>query len=268
MSCFSFLKILMILFNLAIFLGGGALLGLGIWVTVDGASFLKIFGSVSASAMQFVNVGYFLIAAGCVLMSLGFLGCCGAHRESKCLLITFFSILLIIFVAEIAVAVVVLVYTSLAEILLQNLVVPMIKKEYGVQKDITQAWNSTMEGLHCCGFNNYTDFKDSPFNKEHNSFPTYCCSSTNNSCTENMAETANVKGCFKQLLLDIQKNASVVGGVAAGIGAVEVSLPRNLAVPLRKERNRSEEQVPWILPRRSFNLDELRIRIRTHFYGD
>lgn len=36
--------------------------------------------------MQFVNVGYFLIAAGAVLFILGFLGCYGAHSENKCAL--------------------------------------------------------------------------------------------------------------------------------------------------------------------------------------
>lgn len=61
-------------------------MAVGIWVSVDGPSFLKIFGPVSSSAMQFVNVGYFLIAAGAVLFALGFLGCYGAHTENKCVL--------------------------------------------------------------------------------------------------------------------------------------------------------------------------------------
>lgn len=147
-------------------------MAVGIWVSVDGTSFLKVFGSLSSSAMQFVNVGYFLIAAGAVLFILGFLGCYGAHSENKCVLMMvcwiqlprpttkgfpfipdtslwdpktllgivgaslwgtpvcrarkvccpktcfivstqFFSILLIIFIAEIAGAVVALVYTTL-----------------------------------------------------------------------------------------------------------------------------------------------------------
>lgn len=43
---------------------------------------------MSSSAMQFVNVGYFLIAAGVVVFILGFLGCYGAHSENKCALMT------------------------------------------------------------------------------------------------------------------------------------------------------------------------------------
>lgn len=67
-------------------LGGGTLLGVGIWVTMDGQSFLDIFGTLSSSVLQVVNVSYFLIVIGSILLVIGFLGCCGAQKESKCLL--------------------------------------------------------------------------------------------------------------------------------------------------------------------------------------
>lgn len=67
-------------------LGGGTLLGVGVWVTVDGQSFLKIFGALSSSVLQVVNVSYFLIVVGSILLVIGFLGCYGAQKESKCLL--------------------------------------------------------------------------------------------------------------------------------------------------------------------------------------
>ncbi|KAF6345943.1 tetraspanin 1 [Rhinolophus ferrumequinum] len=228
MQCYSFIKTMMIFFNFLIFLCGVTLLAVGIWVSVDGSSFLKIFGPLSSSAMQFVNVGYFLIAAGTVLFALGFLGCYGAHTENKCALMMFFFILLIIFIAEVAAAVVALVYTTMAEHLLTLLVVPTIKKDYGSQKDFTQVWNTTMEGLKCCGFNNYTDFEDSPYLKENHVFPPYCCfdnvnGTTTEPCTQEKAENKTVQGCFHQLLYDIRTNAVTVGGVAAGIGGLELA---------------------------------------------
>lgn len=178
--------------------------------------------------MQFVNVGYFLIAAGVVLFVLGFLGCYGAKSENKCALMMFFFILLLIFVAEIAAAVVVLVYTTMAEQFLKLIVVPAIKKDYGSQKDFTQVWNSTMEGLKCCGFNNYTDFEDSPYFKETQRFPPYCCINNINGtaeepCTMQEAQENSVQGCFQQLLNDIRTNSVTVGGVAFGIGALELA---------------------------------------------
>ncbi|XP_004462833.1 tetraspanin-1 [Dasypus novemcinctus] len=228
MQCFSFLKAMMTIFNLLIFLCGVALLGVGIWVSIDGPSFLKLFGPLSSSAMQFVNVGYFLIAAGAVLFALGFLGCYGAQSENKCALMMFFFILLLIFIAEIAAAVVALVYTTMAENFLTLLIVPAIRKDYGSQVEFTQVWNSTMEGLKCCGFNNYTDFEGSPSNVKSQAFPPFCCINNVNStaiepCTKEKAERDAVQGCFNQLLYDIRTNAVTVGGVAAGIGGLELA---------------------------------------------
>ncbi len=69
-------------------LGGLTLLAMGIWVSVDGSSFLHLLEPFSSQGMQFVNVGFFCIAIGAVLVLLGLLGSCGAHKESKCLLLT------------------------------------------------------------------------------------------------------------------------------------------------------------------------------------
>lgn len=223
MQCFSFIKTVTIIFNLVIFLCGAALLAVGIWVSVDGPSFVKIFGPLSSTAIQFVNVGYFLIAAGAVLFVLGFLGCYGALSENKCALMMFFFILLIIFIAEVAAAVVALVYSTMAEEFLSTLAVSTIKKDYGSRNDFTQVWNSTMEGLKCCGFTNYTDFEESPYVKEFGTFPPFCCINSTTSCDEQNARNSSVQGCFKQLLHNVQANAITVGGVAAGIGALELA---------------------------------------------
>ncbi|KAM6327179.1 tetraspanin-1 [Podargus strigoides] len=222
MGCFTFIKVMMILFNLAIFLGGGTLLGVGIWVTVDGQSFLNIFGALSSSVLQVVNVSYFLIVIGAILLVIGFLGCCGAQKESKCLLMMFFSVVLIIFIAEIAAAVVALVYTGLAETLLTAVVTPLLKEKYGVDKSLTHIWNVTMREVDCCGLNNYTDFTDSPWYKDHKTYPEPCCKDVE-PCNDTLAAQSAVPGCFKQILEDIKTNAGVVGGVAAGIAALEIA---------------------------------------------
>ncbi|KAJ1169784.1 hypothetical protein NDU88_001675 [Pleurodeles waltl] len=225
MSCFTCVKVLMILFNLIIFLGGGTLLGVGIWVTVDSKSFLNIFGAFASDLGQFVNVGYFLIAIGAVLVVLGFLGCCGAQKESKCLLITFFTLILLIFIAEVAGAVVALVYSSMAQSIMEPVLRQVLQRDYGRDPAVTQIWNTTMTELKCCGFSNYTDFTNSYYMKHNgDSYPSQCCRfNVTTTCKLGQATAANVQGCFEQLLDTIRKNAAVVGGVAAGIAVLEIA---------------------------------------------
>lgn len=69
---------------------GAAILGVGIWVKVDSGS---IFGLIEKlenapeEVSQLLNVSYLLIALGSVLLIIGFLGCCGVMRQSKCMLL-------------------------------------------------------------------------------------------------------------------------------------------------------------------------------------
>ncbi|XP_012681217.1 tetraspanin-1-like [Clupea harengus] len=227
MGCFGFLKVVMFAFNGIIFVAGAAILGVGIWVKVDSGSVLSLLEKIPgapAQLNQVLNVGYLLIAVGAVLLLLGFLGCCGAVKESKCMLLMFFIIVLLVFIAEVAGAVVILVFKPLAEDLIRKLgvdIVEGIQKEYGENPDVTGLWNSTMDTLKCCGFNNYTDFTGSPFVNASGTYPSPCCTST--SCSGENAKTSAVDGCFDKLVSLIDENAVVIIGVALGIAVLEIS---------------------------------------------
>ncbi|XP_034736429.1 tetraspanin-1 [Etheostoma cragini] len=223
MGCFTFIKLMMVMFNLLIFLGGLTLLATGIWVSVDGSSFLQLLGPFSGQGVQFINVVVFCIAIGVVLVLLGSLGWCGAHKESKCLLLTFFSIVLILFVAELAAGVVVLVYSSYAEGIIREWAILSLQKDYGSDPVVTKIWNTTMTEIKCCGFTNYTDFVGSKFEMENGgSLPPICCWTNSTPCSLEEAESSAVQGCFRDILAMVQKHANTVGGVAAGIGVLEV----------------------------------------------
>ncbi|KAK3511159.1 hypothetical protein QTP70_032144 [Hemibagrus guttatus] len=175
---------------------------------------------------QLANVGYLLIAVGSILAVMGFLGCCGAITENKCMLLTFFIIVLLIFIAEVAGAIVILVFKPLAAEMLHNLnqkFVEAIKSEYGQNEDFSNVLNSTMEQLKCCGYNNYTDFTGSPFEASNKLYPKVCCSEDTSRCNLNAAEQKDVDGCFSALLQLIEDNASLLGGVALGIAALEIA---------------------------------------------
>ena len=86
-----FKSLLSFLFLPIMQLSGAAILGVGVWVKVDSGSLLGILEDVPdapAGLSQLVNVAYLLIAVGAVLLVIGFLGCCGAIKESRCMLLT------------------------------------------------------------------------------------------------------------------------------------------------------------------------------------
>ncbi|XP_041813526.1 tetraspanin 35 [Chelmon rostratus] len=230
MGCFGFLKGMMFVFNGIIFLAGAAILGVGIWVKVDSGSVLSFLGKIEnapAELSQVLNVGYLLIALGALLVVIGFLGCCGAVRESKCMLLLFFIIILLVFIAEVAGAVVILVFRPLANELFTKLgtaAVQNIKADYGKNPDVTGLWNTTMSTLKCCGFYNSSDFVGSPFYVDHNQqYPPQCCPGAEQPCNQTVADSAaTITGCFPKIKKLIDDNTVVIVGVALGIAALEI----------------------------------------------
>lgn len=72
-------------------LAGAAILALGIWVAVDRVSLLGILENIEDAPpelAQLANIGYVLIGVGGFLALMGFLGCCGAIQENKCMLLS------------------------------------------------------------------------------------------------------------------------------------------------------------------------------------
>ncbi|XP_050982207.1 tetraspanin 34a [Labeo rohita] len=229
MCCKGFLKTMMFVFNGIIFLAGAAILALGIWVAVDRVSLLGILENIEDAPpelAQLANIGYVLIGVGGFLALMGFLGCCGAIQENKCMLLSFFVIVLIIFLVEVAAAIVLVVFEPLVENILDKVeqaVAKSIKGKYGDDESFTSVWNNTMNELKCCGYKNYTDFTDSPFVSSSSLYPDTCCTNSSGLCTENAAAAESVVGCFRALVNLIEDNAILLAGVAFGIAALEIA---------------------------------------------
>ncbi|XP_059396488.1 CD9 antigen-like [Carassius carassius] len=91
-------KYLLFLFNFIFWMIGSLVLAVGLWLRLDSKTVSLLDGGPGTF---FIGV-YILIAAGGLVMLVGFFGCCGAVRESQCLLGLFFTCLLVIFGAEVA----------------------------------------------------------------------------------------------------------------------------------------------------------------------
>lgn len=86
----------MFAFNFLFWLLGCVILGIGIWIKVDpttisdlakeDAQLQKFFDELHTANYESFGA-YVLIAVGSIIMVIGFLGCCGAIRESQCMLV-------------------------------------------------------------------------------------------------------------------------------------------------------------------------------------
>lgn len=82
-GCLQGVKYLMFAFNLLFWLGGCGVLGVGIWLAATQGNFATL-----SSSFPSLSAANLLIVTGTFVMAIGFVGCIGALKENKCLLLT------------------------------------------------------------------------------------------------------------------------------------------------------------------------------------
>ncbi|XP_065121824.1 CD9 molecule b isoform X1 [Paramisgurnus dabryanus] len=144
------IKYILFIFNFIFWLAGTGVLAIGLWLRFDERT-KGLFSSEDSPSVFFTGV-YILIVAGAVMMVVGFLGCCGAIRESSCMLGLFFVFLLIIFAAEVAAG----IWGLSNQDKIVNEVQQFYTQTFNNYKDTKQeALRETLRliqyGLKCCG---------------------------------------------------------------------------------------------------------------------
>ncbi|XP_004632271.1 tetraspanin-8 [Octodon degus] len=146
------LKYSMFIFNFLFWLCGTLILGIAIWIRVskDGNEILSS-GNSDANPFLAANI---LIAVGAIIMVLGFLGCCGAVKESRCMLLLFFIGLLLILLLQVAAGVLGATSKSetkriLNETLYEN--VKLLKQTGGNGQEFRDAMVGFQKQFKCCG---------------------------------------------------------------------------------------------------------------------
>ncbi|KAA0715189.1 CD9 antigen 5H9 antigen [Triplophysa tibetana] len=99
-GCAKCIKYALFILNFILWIAGTGVLGIGLWLRLDPKT-KSLFEGENSPYVFYTGV-YILIAAGALMMVVGFLGCCGAIQESSCMLGLFFFFLLVIFAVEVA----------------------------------------------------------------------------------------------------------------------------------------------------------------------
>ena len=86
---------------------GCVVLGIGIYALVDGASLVDLVenSGVDVTVQVYTSAAIILIVVAVFVVILTFFGCCGAIKESKCMLGTYFTLVLVMFIVMIVGAV-------------------------------------------------------------------------------------------------------------------------------------------------------------------
>uniref|UniRef100_A0A8C5M6E8 Tetraspanin n=1 Tax=Leptobrachium leishanense TaxID=445787 RepID=A0A8C5M6E8_9ANUR len=207
------MKYSMFAFNLLFWLCGCVILGISIWLRVskDAQQALNLSGSGILSAIDL------MIAVGAIIMVLGFFGCCGAIKESKCLLILFFIGLLLILALQVTAGILGVVYQPKIEGEVNKTLHERIPLNIQAE-DFQENLETIQKESKCCGLvNGYTDWGSS--------VPDSCnCKNVDEitDCIRVGGKSYYKKSCSFVFSEYFKNHLGIIIGIAFGLAAVEL----------------------------------------------
>ncbi|XP_028043074.1 tetraspanin-9-like isoform X1 [Bombyx mandarina] len=204
-SCGRCMKFSLICINVITLIGGAIALAIGLWVWTS-----RSFSSTLMSNNMFIASVGVVVAMGVAIMILSLLGCCGAAKEVKCMLLTYYILVFIIFV--------VMLVGGILQFVFREKVLTTLDRElyasvpyYGVKHEYTKSWDDTQTYLQCCGVKSPNDW--------HGNLPESCCREAypgkRIDCKSNQNPTTiYVDGCLDKVIEFLREDAVYVGTAA------------------------------------------------------
>ncbi|XP_029018823.1 tetraspanin-9 isoform X2 [Betta splendens] len=172
--------------------------------------YLKVTNNANQITSGYLPGADLMIAIGVIIMVLGFLGCCGAIRENRCLLLLFFISLLIIFILLLAAG----ILGAIGQKQVENWVkeqMDNLNPLSGQPAEVVSDLEKIQIQLHCCGLlNGPSDWGSS--------IPSSCnCNSTVANCGNNVYYTTP---CATKVITLMKNSMVIVLGIAFAIAVL------------------------------------------------
>lgn len=171
---------------------------------------------------HFLDTSYFspatlLIVVGIFVFVIAFLGCCGALKESTCMVLVFAVSLLVILIMELAAAIAAYaLQDNIKGLLTEKINTTM--HQYGKEPEATDAIDFLQSRLYCCGYYGYEDWANIT---TENDLPKSCqrCTTFANKHICHPYET----GCITQLSLIVHRSALYIATGAVAIALIQLT---------------------------------------------
>ncbi|KAM3867693.1 leukocyte surface antigen CD53-like [Diretmus argenteus] len=208
-GCLKCLKYTMCAVNFLCFVCGITVLGLGIYMMMH-------FRMSLTPSLANLNIANLLVISGIIITCVSFLGFLGALKENRCILLTFFILLFILMLVELAAACYLLINEAeIGKWLKRDLVSSLEKtKAEAKRENSTSAfsdWDLVQKTLDCCGVYNVTDWGDQ--------VPPSCCLTT--PC-DLLNPRYRQQGCLVKLKAWFEENFLSTGIVVIVVCIIEV----------------------------------------------
>ncbi|XP_052630533.1 tetraspanin-8 [Harpia harpyja] len=219
----SCMKYSMFIFNFLFWVCGSVILGVSVWIRVS----KDVQQELDIDSSLFAGVDL-LIAVGSIIMVLGFLGCCGAIKESRCMLLLFFIGLLLILILQVTGGILGAVYRSQIEASLNKTLLASVNslqsstEESKVFQENFQKFERMNE---CCGLLNGPADWGKNFNAASGSNKVCACEPEDRPtdlCTTFQGRYVYKTPCGEVIVKYLKDHLLIIMGIAFGLAVIEI----------------------------------------------
>lgn len=222
-ACTKFSKFMLFLLNILFWAAGGAMLGLGIYFRVnnDANAIVEIAG------VTFYYAGcYLMISIGSIMFVMGFLGCCGAIKENKCMLGLYVIFLIVIIILQLVVGIWGFVNRDSIEQDIKNSLSNSVPLTYNADDATVQSVITLQNSFKCCGLvkgcSDWTGAATHGCSCDSDS--TTCVRPVTLGCTNADSGGGKIysEDCYDAMYNAIMSNIGLVAGLAIGVAVMEI----------------------------------------------
>jgi len=232
------IKLSLFVFNFLCVVVGFVLIGVGV-STINGFKYMQLVDHNSFAAPPKL-----FIAIGAIMLLIAFLGCCGAYMENHAMIMCYSVLVGLVLVLQLGVGISAFLLKDDVEKVAETAFMDTLKRYHNMtdpeHEDIRRSWDIVQSELHCCGVNNYTDWKGTLDKLDKNDknvndtlVPSSCCiGGAVENCAAHITE-ANIgkpddeaskfiytEGCVEKAIEQLA--ISRIGWVGIGLGVVEI----------------------------------------------
>ncbi|XP_050328200.1 LOW QUALITY PROTEIN: tetraspanin-9 [Bactrocera neohumeralis] len=163
--------------NIILWLCSCAFLGVGVWLRLSYEGYATLLPD-----HQVLSADSIFLAIGVIGFVVSFFGCCGAWVQSRCLLVLYFLLIVMLFLSEFLIGAIAFLFRGGLGRTFANELRFGIERHYNasdrgslIAPSVAAIWDSVQQSFECCGVSSYEDWYDIQSWSGKRWVPESCC---------------------------------------------------------------------------------------------
>ncbi|KAK4025951.1 tetraspanin-6 [Daphnia magna] len=206
----AFMKILLVVFDFALWVFGCAVLAAGIWMKFEVHKFIDVNPSNPVAS----HIAIFFMSVGIAIALVGLMSCYCTLSGNPILLYLYSAFLGVVLVVQISIGIAAFAYQDAIKVSFKNGLKNSMKNYRNVEAN-QDAVDTMQATLKCCGVESYEDWKDYGL-----PVPNSCCKVQN--CNPKNPTMINEVGCYTTVVTFISSSGKLIGIICLAVAGFHI----------------------------------------------